>query len=77
MQELDALKIKNAELQNKLESRRLETISYLISLINILAIMTQKWTAVLLYFFALELVVAVIWFGWEAFLDSGKLSRHQ
>lgn len=70
MQELDALKIKNVELQHKLENRRLETISYLISLINILVIMTQKWNAVLLYFFALELGVAVIWFGWEAFLDS-------
>lgn len=40
MQEVEELKIKNAELQNKLENRRLETISYLISLINILVILT-------------------------------------
>lgn len=40
MQEVEELKIKNAELQNKLENRRLETISYLILLINILVILT-------------------------------------
>lgn len=70
MQEVEELKIKNAELQNKLENRRLETISYLISLINILVIMTQKWDVLLLYLFALELIGALIWMGWVAFLDS-------
>lgn len=67
---LETLKIKNAELRKKLEIRRLETISYLIFLINILVIMTQKWDILLLYLFALELIGALIWMGWVAFLDS-------
>lgn len=70
MQELDALKIKNAELQHKLETRRLETVTHLVYLVNILAIATQKWDVLLLYLFALELIGALIWMGWVTFLDS-------
>ena len=56
MQELDALKIKNAELRQKLETRRLESVTNCGYLVNILAIATQKWDVMILYFFAFEIV---------------------
>lgn len=72
MDELMHLKIKNAELQRKLEARRTDTLSYCLSLINVMAITTQKWDGWLLYFFAAELVGLFIWVFWAAFWDSRK-----
>lgn len=72
MTELEALKIKNAELRQKLETRRLETVTNWGYLVNILAIATQKWDVMILYFFAFELVGVFIWMGWEAFWASRK-----
>ncbi len=42
MDELEQLKIKNAELKQKLETRRFETFTNCLYLVNILAITTQK-----------------------------------
>lgn len=72
MTELDALKIKNAELQHKLETRRLETVTHWVYLVNILAIATQKWDVMILYFFAIELVGVFIGMCWVAFWESRK-----
>ena len=72
MQELDALKIKNAELRQKLETRRLETVTNWGYLVNILAIATQKWDVMILYFFAFELVGVFMWMCWVAFWESRK-----
>lgn len=72
MDELEQLKIKNAELQRKLEVRRFETFTNGFYLVNILAITTQKWDAWLLYFLAAEAAGLFIWLVWSAFCDSRK-----
>ncbi|MGN8791322.1 hypothetical protein [Acidaminococcus fermentans] len=48
MDDLEQLKIKNAELKQKLETRRFETFTNCLYLVNILAITTQKWDGWLL-----------------------------
>ncbi|WP_289050451.1 hypothetical protein [Acidaminococcus timonensis] len=71
MDELEQLKIENAELKQKLETRRFETFTNCLYLVNILAITTQKWDGwLLLYFFSAELVGLFIWIFWAAFWDS-------
>lgn len=71
MDELEQLKIENAELKQKLETRRFETFTNCLYLVNILAITTQKWDGwLLLYFFAVELVGLYIWLFWTNFWDS-------
>ncbi len=72
MDDLERLKIKNAELQRKLEARRTDTISYCLSLINVMAITTQKWDVWLLYFFSFEVAGLFVWMAWLAFWDSRK-----
>lgn len=71
MDEFEQLKIENAELKQKLETRRFETFTNCLYLVNILAITTQKWDDwLLLYFFAAELVGLYIWLFWTDFWDS-------
>ena len=72
MTELESLKIKNAELKQKLKTRRFETFTNCLYLVNILAITTQKWDGWLLYFFVAELAGLFIWMVWAAFWDSRK-----
>lgn len=68
----EPLEKENAELKQKLETRRFETFTNCLYLVNILAITTQKWDACLLYFFAAELAGLFIWMVWEVFWDSRK-----
>lgn len=72
MDELEQLKIENAELKQKLETRRFDTFTNCLYLVNILAITTQKWDGWLLYFFAAELAGLFVWIAWAAFWDSRK-----
>ena len=72
MTELERLKIENAELKQKLETRRFETFTNCLYLVNILAITTQKWDGWLLYFFTAELAGLFVWISWAAFWDSRK-----
>lgn len=72
MDELEQLRIKNAELKQKLETRRFDTFTNCLCLVNTLAITTQKWDGWLLYFFAAELAGLYIWIFWTALWDSRK-----
>mgnify|MGYP001305350125 CR=1 FL=1 len=70
MDDLERLKIKNAELQRKLEARRFDTFSHCLSLVNIIAITTQKWDIWLFYFLMAEAAGLFIWMIWSAFWES-------
>lgn len=72
MDELEQLKIKNAELRQKLEIRHFETFTNYLYLTNILIVTTQKWDIWLLYFFAAELAGLFIWIAWASFWGSRK-----
>ena len=80
MDDLEQLKIRNAELKRQLEERRnlakkrfyADLLIYCLLEINLFAIMTQQWDVKLLYFFLAEVVGLLVWTGWAFFWESRK-----